>query len=135
MHCIMHAYIQVRSYHKGDSIIKKGTIGTTMFFIDIGSVRAEIRGQVSYIQSTYERMHKPCSLAMPCTRCTRCCICSSFGEERSLGAACKAIHMMHAALYEYIVGRRAQEWRLFRGDRLRRHLQETAARQVRLGTP
>ena len=45
MHCIMHAYIQVRSYHKGDSIIKKGTIGTTMFFIDLGSVRAEIRGQ------------------------------------------------------------------------------------------
>ena len=50
MHCIMHAYVQARSYHKGDSIIKKGTIGTTMFFIDLGSVRAEIRGQVSYIQ-------------------------------------------------------------------------------------
>ena len=76
MHCIMHAYIQVRSYHKGDSIIKKGTIGTTMFFIDIGSVRAEIRGQVSNMQSTYERMHKPCSLARQYARCTRSCICS-----------------------------------------------------------
>jgi signal-transduction protein with cAMP-binding, CBS, and nucleotidyltransferase domain len=35
--------MKVRSYNLGDTIIKRGTIGTTMFFIDLGTARAEIR--------------------------------------------------------------------------------------------
>ena len=35
--------MKVRSYSAGDTIIKRGSIGTTMFFIDLGTARAEIR--------------------------------------------------------------------------------------------
>lgn len=35
--------MKVRSYNLGDTIIKRGSIGTTMFFIDLGTARAEIR--------------------------------------------------------------------------------------------
>lgn len=35
--------MKVRSYSLGDTIIKRGSIGTTMFFIDLGTARAEIR--------------------------------------------------------------------------------------------
>ena len=35
--------MKVKTFNTGDQIIKRGTIGTTMFFIDLGTVRAEIR--------------------------------------------------------------------------------------------
>jgi len=35
--------MKVKTFNAGDQIIKRGTIGTTMFFIDLGTVRAEIR--------------------------------------------------------------------------------------------
>lgn len=39
--------MKVRSFNKGDTIIKKGSIGTTMFFIDLGTCKAEIRGKTA----------------------------------------------------------------------------------------
>jgi len=39
--------MKVRTFNAGDNIIKRGSIGTTMFFIDLGTVRAEIRGHTA----------------------------------------------------------------------------------------
>lgn len=39
--------LQVRTYAMGDTIIKRGSIGTTMYFVDLGTARAEIRGHTA----------------------------------------------------------------------------------------
>lgn len=41
--CINH--MKVKTFQEGSQIIERGSIGTTMFFIDIGTVCAQIRGQ------------------------------------------------------------------------------------------
>jgi CRP-like cAMP-binding protein len=39
--------MKVKTFNAGDRIIKRGSIGTTMFFIDLGTARAEIRGHTA----------------------------------------------------------------------------------------
>ena len=39
--------MKLRTYNAGDKIIKKGSIGISMFFIDLGTARAEIRGHTA----------------------------------------------------------------------------------------
>jgi CRP-like cAMP-binding protein len=39
--------MKLRTFNAGDKIIKKGSIGISMFFIDLGTARAEIRGHTA----------------------------------------------------------------------------------------
>jgi CRP-like cAMP-binding protein len=41
------ARMKVKTFKAGDVIIRKGTIGTTMYFIDLGTAMATVRGQVA----------------------------------------------------------------------------------------
>ena len=57
----------MRTYASGDTIIERGSIGTTMYFMDLGTARAEIRYcRVSSDVECNESAHHCDSSCVPC---------------------------------------------------------------------